>query len=376
MIFTKMSRNGKSFLKPSSLVQKMTKYEKDRKKKIQKNKIRFDALGIKSLKNSMFGSIEKDNSESCRMGKRKVGETDNDEDYQPLDDDKGLSSSSDNGEPFDSQVIEDIHMGLGKKTNRFVAHLIASQTPRKKRSTVDEDTLTLLRRPVAAQANHSESTPEVLTQPIHLPALHTRPDQLPTSATQPDHLSSLCTVTNSGGTQTFDFGDYNNDVDVKSENARKARGCVKYNHTSGSRSFASRASIIATMVSKIAEQSQPSVTHPLFEEQISREVLGKRSVYLKGYGIRKDSTSSSTHFEAPNSEVIVLQQQLVDQRQQLADQGKQLVDQAQNMSTMQTIIQMLAAKNGIDLANIPRLVPSNNVEEDASGVREDETSLN
>ncbi|XP_028098152.1 probable eukaryotic initiation factor 4A [Camellia sinensis] len=59
-------------------------------------------------------------------------------------------------------------------------------------------------------------------------------------------------------------------------------------------------------------------------------------------------------FEAPNSEVIVLQQQLVDQRQQLADQGKQLLDQAQNMSTMQTIIQMLAAKNGIDLANIPR----------------------
>ncbi|CAL5364992.1 unnamed protein product [Camellia sinensis] len=109
----------------------------------------------------------------------------------------------------------------------------------------------------------------------------------------------------------------------------------------------------ATMVSKIAEQSQPSVTHPLSEEQISREVLGKRSVYLKGYGIRKDSTSSATHFEAPNSEVIVLQQQLVDQRQQLVDQGKQLLDQAQNMSTMQTIIQMLAAKNGIDLANIP-----------------------
>ncbi|CAL5326221.1 unnamed protein product [Camellia sinensis] len=386
-------------------------------------------------------------------------------------------------------------MGPSKKTNRCAAHLIASQTPREKKSILDEDTLTLPRRPVAAQVNHSESTPEVLTQPIHLPALYTRPDQLPTFATQPDHLSSPCIVTNSGAIpvlgkkrvrgltrgknvekirkergdripvtlncftraiegdyatplaaalgqqiqvhapvqndgwleisfglkesivtrvgQTFDFGDYNNDVDVrciighkcqtlynewksrlhthykslkedkvsdlksqtlypcmkddwdwmidnlwetddwkaKLKNAMKARGCVKYNHTSGSRSFASRASILhATMVSKIAEQSQPSVTHPLSEEQISREVLGKRSVYLKGYGIRKDSTSSSTHFEAPNSE-------------------------AQNMSTMQTIIQMLAAKNGIDLANIQGLVPSNNVGEDASGVREDETSL-
>lgn len=90
-------------------------------------------------------------------------------------------------------------MGPGRKTNRCAARLIASQTPREKRSTVDEDTLTLPRRPVAAQVNHSESTPEVSTQPIHLPALHTRPDQLPTSATQPNHLSSPCTVTNSGG---------------------------------------------------------------------------------------------------------------------------------------------------------------------------------
>ncbi|CAL5323649.1 unnamed protein product [Camellia sinensis] len=496
-----MSRNGKSFLKPGGLVQKMTKYEKDRKKTIQKNKIIFDALGIKSLKNSMFGSIEKDNSESCRVGKRKVGETDNDEDYQPLDD-EGLSSSSDNGEPFDSQVIEDIHMGPGKKTNRCAARLIASQTPREKRSTVDEDTLTLPRRPVAAQVNHSESTPEVSTQPIHLPALHTRPDQLPTSATQPDHLSSPCTVTNSGASipergdripvtlnrltraiegdyatplaaalgqqirQTFDFGDYNNDVDVrciidhkcqtlysewksrlhthykslKKDNVSDLKSQILYPCTKddwewmidnlwetddwkvrecdenerlcesiiirAARDHLHRMHLSfkltitklfedthrrhryggvwinntaeehhATMVSKIAEQSQPSVTHPLSEEQISGEVLGKRSVYLKGYGIRKDSTSSATHFEAPNSEVIVLQQQLVDQRQQLVDQGKQLLDQAQNMSTMQTIIQMLAAKNGIDLANIPGLVPSNNVGEDASGVREDETSL-
>lgn len=54
-------------------------------------------------------------------------------------------------------------MGPGKKTNRCAARLIASQTPREKRSTVDEDILTLPRRPVATQVNHSESTPEVST---------------------------------------------------------------------------------------------------------------------------------------------------------------------------------------------------------------------
>ncbi|THG17860.1 hypothetical protein TEA_027585 [Camellia sinensis var. sinensis] len=155
-------------------------------------------------------------------GKEKGGETNNDKDYQPLDDHERLSSSSDDGKPFDSQVIEDIHMGPGKKTNRSAARLIASQIPREERSTLDEDTLTLPRRPLPAQVNHSESTPK------------------------------------------------------------------------------------ATMVSKIAEQSQPSITHPLSKEQIFGEILGKRSVYLKGYGIRKDTTSSSTHFEAPNSEVLVL----------------------------------------------------------------------
>ena len=33
------------------------------------------------------------------------------------------------------------------------------------------------------------------------------------------------------------------------------------------------------------EQSQPSVTTPMTEEQIAADVLGKRSGYVKGYGI-------------------------------------------------------------------------------------------
>ena len=90
-------------------------------------------------------------------------------------------------------------MGPGRKTNRCAARLIASQTPRDKRSTGDEDTLTFPRRRLAAQVNHSENTPEASTQPIHLRALYTRPDQLPTLATQHDHLLSPCTITNSGG---------------------------------------------------------------------------------------------------------------------------------------------------------------------------------
>ncbi|KAI8572715.1 hypothetical protein RHMOL_Rhmol01G0221400 [Rhododendron molle] len=40
------------------------------------------------------------------------------------------------------------------------------------------------------------------------------------------------------------------------------------------------------IVEKIAKQSQPNVTNPRFEVQIFIDMLGKRSGYLEGYGIR------------------------------------------------------------------------------------------
>ncbi|CAL5364990.1 unnamed protein product [Camellia sinensis] len=137
----------------------------------------------------MFGSIEKDNSESCRVGKRKVGETDNDEDYQPLDD-EGLSSSSDNGEPFDSQVIEDIHMGpasipvLGKKRVRGPTRGKNVEKIRKERG--DRIPVTLNRLTRAIEGDYATPLAAALGQQIRVHA-----------------------------PQTFDFGDYNNDVDVR-----------------------------------------------------------------------------------------------------------------------------------------------------------------
>ncbi|KAL7225304.1 hypothetical protein ACSBR1_020647 [Camellia fascicularis] len=89
-------------------------------------------------------------------------------------------------------------MGPCKKRSRPAAHLVASQIPREERSTPNEDTLILQRQPLVAQVNHSETTPEVSNQPIHLPASCTRPDQLPTLVTQPDQHLSPSTVINSG----------------------------------------------------------------------------------------------------------------------------------------------------------------------------------
>ena len=58
------------------------------------------------------------------------------------------------------------------------------------------------------------------------------------------------------------------------------------------------------------EQSQPSVTTPMTEEQIAADVLGKRSGYVKGYGIYARTSSSSPQSRAPDPEVTALREQL------------------------------------------------------------------
>ena len=64
------------------------------------------------------------------------------------------------------------------------------------------------------------------------------------------------------------------------------------------------------------EQSQPSVTTPMTEEQIAADVLGKRSGYVKGYGIYVRASSSSPQSRALDPEVIALREQLAEQAEQ------------------------------------------------------------
>ena len=54
------------------------------------------------------------------------------------------------------------------------------------------------------------------------------------------------------------------------------------------------------------EQSQPSITAPMTKEHIAVDVLGKRSGYVKGYGIYTRTSSSSTQSRAQDLEVIAL----------------------------------------------------------------------
>jgi hypothetical protein len=89
-------------------------------------------------------------------------------------------------------------------------------------------------------------------------------------------------------------------------------------------------------VKLIEEQSQPNITNPRSEQLISVDVLGKRSGYLKGYGIHR-STYGTQSERVPNTEEVAL-------KQQVADQGKLIAN----------IMRMLA--NGINPATIPEII--------------------
>ena len=113
-------------------------------------------------------------------------------------------------------------------------------------------------------------------------------------------------------------------------------------------------------MSKTQEQLDPNVTKPLSEEQISIDVLGKRSVYVKGYGIRKTTTPSAQP-QTSDHEVIAL-------RQELDKQSKSL-------TTVLGVVKVLASKLGIDETNILSLLQESTSGEDTLNEVHDMTYL-
>ena len=73
---------------------------------------------------------------------------------------------------------------------------------------------------------------------------------------------------------------------------------------------------------RIEEQSQPSVTTPMTEEEIAVDVLGKRSGYLNGYGIYTRTSSSVTQSRTSHAEVAALREQAAEQARVQAEQDE------------------------------------------------------
>ena len=103
------------------------------------------------------------------------------------------------------------------------------------------------------------------------------------------------------------------------------------------------------------EQSQPSVTTPMTEEQIAADVLGKRSGYVKGYGIYARTSSSSPQSRTPDPEVTALREQLAEQAARQAEQDRRQAEQDRRQAeqdrkthALEALVQQLAAVAGID----------------------------
>ncbi|KAI8557079.1 hypothetical protein RHMOL_Rhmol05G0306600 [Rhododendron molle] len=195
------------------------------------------------------------------------------------------------------------------------------------------------------------------------------------------------------------------DWKMKSDRGVHARSCLKFNHTSGSLSFAARAAkfikenhkkqpfaehfkethirhrlgkdVWINDKAKEAHQEivriTSDVTNPQTEEHASVEVLGKRSGYLKGYGIRKNTKANAMPSQPiPNPEVVALQEKVATHEKVVANHVKAMADQAK---MFQNMLMMVVMKSGIDPACISGLVSCSGNEEDDTSIGEEDDEV-
>ncbi|XP_071936073.1 uncharacterized protein [Coffea arabica] len=100
---------------------KITEYERQRMKRIEENRARMEALGLKKMANSFVGSLTKSAKEMVdKKGKRKMD--DDDEEYRPSDEgeEEALSSSS---EDDDTNVDDEDYSGSSAKRKAIALSL-------------------------------------------------------------------------------------------------------------------------------------------------------------------------------------------------------------------------------------------------------------
>ncbi|KAF7134583.1 hypothetical protein RHSIM_Rhsim08G0110800 [Rhododendron simsii] len=353
---------------------------------------------------SLSGSKPKASGKSTKEGNNKLGHG-ADLDYIPPEGGEILSSCSDNDESSRSQAVKVIFAhdysysksyGSRKKRGTSTTQALRkSQRIQKEGGSPNGATSSRSTEPTA---NHAKGMSVMVAQPSELPTSPT--DETNQHSRLPNVGSSTVVImsvyagrvfdlmlqfeTLGGGDidfgikesiilrvgQTFGLGDYKNDmvlrriIDVKCQALYRDWKCRLHDHYKVIKKEVSDPKTIhyipAEIAKKISEQSQPGVTNPQSGVQVSIDVLGKRSDYLKGYGIHK--RTYATHSQVvPNSEVVALKEVMADQAKLLADYAKKF----------ETMMLFMATKNGVDPATILGLISSNENGEDTSIGQED-----
>ncbi|KAJ6825522.1 uncharacterized protein M6B38_376565 [Iris pallida] len=159
----------------------------------------------------------------------------------------------------------------------------------------------------------------------------------------------------------------------RSEQNVVARSSLPWNHSCGSKSFAATMSTKAEMphfvdffkkshwskkkddwldpkcMEKHGELenlrtmcSQPNAI-PMSEEEMSVAVLGKKSSYLRGYGVGRKPSNTKTTFRENGEEAIILREELTSLKELNKTQQQQLEAQQQQISAQNKKLEMFQA---------------------------------
>ncbi|KAJ8634287.1 hypothetical protein MRB53_027623 [Persea americana] len=227
-----MPKGSKTYVKPGWVAKqaKLTEYEKVRSKNIMEIDERCRALGVKHIANTVFG-LGQTSRRKNGEGKRTLSEDDDNEEYRPPQGDFGLVSSDENtGDDGDDETS-------GYPAN-MVTHMIREKRSRHACAVAAALAQATPAHPPITRSSHAENTPEGAGQ-----ATPAQP-----RVTQSSHVDSMPEVATIARARSLtQIGSSSGHPDQeKSKKARVSRSKMPWNHTSGSRSFLARSSMIGS----------------------------------------------------------------------------------------------------------------------------------
>ncbi|KAJ8650075.1 hypothetical protein MRB53_003098 [Persea americana] len=231
-----MLKGSKTYVKPGWVAKqaKLIEDEKVRSKNIMEIDERCRALGVKHIANTVFGLGQMSRRKNGE-GKRTLCEDDDNKEYRPPQGDFGLVSSdentSDDGDDEISRYPTNMvtHMNRGKRSRHAcaIAAALAQATPA---------------HPPVTRSSRAENTPEAAGQ-----ATPAQPRV--TQSSHVDSMPEVATIAREHSPTRIGSSSGHPDQE-KSKKARVSRSRMPWNHTSGSRSFLARSSMIVAEFGK------------------------------------------------------------------------------------------------------------------------------
>ncbi|KAJ8615225.1 hypothetical protein MRB53_034597 [Persea americana] len=123
-----MAKNKVRFIKPRSMGQPVSDYEKQRREKIELNNLRLVEKGFQRMTNSLVDLKEKRKTKTTKEAENIRAMDDEDEEYQPLEDENNLNSDDHLSEYSDEEELIDAIWNERIKKNVVAQHTSTPHT--------------------------------------------------------------------------------------------------------------------------------------------------------------------------------------------------------------------------------------------------------